>query len=308
MSSFALWFESNDDSHEGFIADVHFNLWNLHYRKAKPPFLDVGIKIYQPQGYSKVFFFIPWKIKKENISDLGCFLKSTEILCTVFNEDYTISQESQSKILNVYDSDGNPAINIYCLDVENDIALVEKYGGTLLTFGRPHQLSGNVVEYYRFRVSSSKFTQIIKKYSPKNVMLQSAISTTEAIDFRFNDYRSLSSSLIEKMRSGISYGIGKVHFLLITEADVDLLYSSTAPTARELEKNTWKKYYDKLGNKHIVAYHWKFKSESSKKLIENCIMFVKTKIHTCNWLTIALYILSAGILAMAFNLLSQILF
>ena len=65
MSSFALWFESNEDSHEGFVADVHFNLWNLHYRKAKPPFLDVGIKIYQPQGYSKVFFFVPWRIEKK---------------------------------------------------------------------------------------------------------------------------------------------------------------------------------------------------------------------------------------------------
>ena len=90
----------------------------------------MGIKIYQPQGYSKVFFFVPWRIEKNDISDLGNFLKSTEILCTVFNEDYTISQESQSKILNVYDSDGNPAINIYCLDIENDITLVEKYGGT----------------------------------------------------------------------------------------------------------------------------------------------------------------------------------
>ena len=95
MSSFALWFESNEDSHEGFVADVHFNLWNLHYRKAKPPFLDVGIKIYQPQGYSKVFFFVPWRIEKNDISDLGNFLKSTEILCTVFNEDYTIQRNKK---------------------------------------------------------------------------------------------------------------------------------------------------------------------------------------------------------------------
>ena len=201
MSSFALWFESNEDSHEGFVADVHFNLWNLHYRKAKPPFLDVGIKIYQPQGYSKVFFFVPWRIEKNDISDLGNFLKSTEILCTVFNEDYTISQESQSKILNVYDSDGNPAINIYCLDIENDITLVEKYGGTLLTFSRPHQLSGSVVEYYRFRISSSKtrfFIQLIclsvqyllSEYM-KPFLVHKAIICC-LIDFRF----CLMSSLI----------------------------------------------------------------------------------------------------------------
>ena len=309
MNSFALWFDSSRVEMDDFTADVHFNLWNLHYRKAKPPFLDVGIRIKEPKGYSKVYFFVPWEISKENITDLGQYLRSTEILCAIFNEDYTMVQSPQSKVLQAQNPNGDLVINIYCLDIQNDLQIERKYGGTLISFDRPPQLDGTATEYYRFRISSSDFKHVIKSYSPKNVFLQSAISTTEAIDFRFNDYRSLPSSLIEEMRSCLSYKIGKVHFLLIVESDVDLLYSSISPTARELEQNTWAKYFDRLGDKHVVAYHWKVErqKESQEKLIENCIMFVKTKVHTCNWLTIAIYILIAGLLAVGFNLISNLL-
>ena len=110
---------------------------------------------------------------------------------------------------------------------------------------------------------------IIKSYKPQNVFLQSAFSISEAIDFRFNDYRSLPLSLLEEIRNGNSYSIGKVHFLLITESDVDLVFYSATPSARELEPSVWNKYYEKLCGKKVVAYHWKVKSESKGKLIEN---------------------------------------
>lgn len=309
MSSFALWFDPSGQMTEEFRADVHFNLWNLHYKEAMPPSLDIGIKIYAPEGYSRVYFYIPWKIARSNVVDLGQYLKTTEILCTVFNEDYTVAQGAQSKVLHIENMGKSSIINIYCLDIENDLEISSRYDGTLISFSRPKQFEGsNITEYFRFRICSGKFNEIIKCYSPQNIFLQSAISTTEAIDFRFNDYRSLPSSLIEIMRAGKSYQIGKVHFLLIVESDVDLLYSSVSPTARELERNTWKKYYDKLKDVNVVAYHWKFNSESKEKLIENCIMFVKTRVHTCNWKTILLYLVVAGGLAIGFNYISSLLF
>lgn len=308
MNSFALWFEAADKNDSEFIADVHFNLWNLHYKKARPPFLDVGIKIYKSKAYSRVCFFVPWSVNKEDIIDLGQFLKSSEMLCTVFNEDYMLSQAPQSKIVKAHNSNSNEAMNIYCLDVDSDVIVERSYGGTIISFSRPDVMDGTAIEYYRFRISSDGFGRIIKPYSPKNLFLQSAFSTTEAIDFRFNDYRSLSPSLIEVMRNNASYKIGKVHFLLIVEADVDLMYASTVPTARELEKDTWEKYYKNLDNKHVVAYHWRVKSSDPQKLIENCIMFVKTRVHTCNWITILIYLIAAGILAIGFNYISHLLF
>lgn len=309
MSSFALWFSGVEGYNDCFNADVHFNLWSLHHKNGDLPCLDVGIKIHTPQGYSKVWFYIPWEISKDDLRDLGKSLAETEMLCTVFNEDYTLLQYAQSKVIQVKDNDGTLAFSIYCLDIQNDLKVEHQFGGTVVSFNRPNQLGEpSAAEYYRFRICSDGFDCIIKCYSPSNILLQSAVSTTEAIDFRFNDYRSLSPSLIEAMRAEKSYEIQKVHFLLITEADVDLQFSSTAPTARELEKDVWKRYYPGVEKKNIVAYHWKFKCESAGKLIENCIMFVKLRVYTCNWRTIGLYLAGAATLAILFNYISHLLF
>ena len=307
MNSFALWFDKGEQD-KNFEADIHFNLWNIHNYKAQPVSLDVGIKIYAPKGYSKVNFYIPWEIKKESIVDLAEHLKESKMLCTVFNEDCEVTQEAQSKILHVTNTKHDLDLNIYCLDVKNDITIENKYEGTLISFSRPRQLKdSDTTEYFRFRINSKGFKNIIKSYSPDNVFFQSAISITEAVDFRFNDYRSLPSSLLEIMRDSVSYQIGKVHFLLLTESYVDLQYSSISPTARELEKDTWKDYYPNIGKKNIVAYHWKFKSKKDAKLIENCIMFVKTKVSKCNWKTILLYVLAAGFISVLYDFIYDLL-
>ncbi|WP_312102247.1 hypothetical protein [Pygmaiobacter massiliensis] len=308
MSSFALWFDNNKTISD-FKADVHFNLWNLHKYKSQPPCLDVGIKLYNPAGYSKIFFYIPFIIEKSDLEDLGQYLKETATLCTVFNDDYTIEQQAQSKILKVENANDRTTMNIYCLDISNDVILEQKFDGTLISFSRPKLLEvSNEIEYYRFRINNNCLNKIIKRYSPKNLFLQSAFSILEAIDFRFNDYRSLPSSLLEEVREKSNYDISKVHFLLVTEADVDLQFSSITPTARELESNVWNKYYNRLFDNKVVAYHWKFKTEKTDKFIENCIMFVKTRVHRCNFLSIGLYILIAGLLAILFNYISHFLF
>lgn len=307
MNSFALWFDKGTQERD-FEADIHFNLWNIHNRKAQPVSLDIGIKIYAPKGYSKVNFYIPWEVNKEDVVDLAEHLKETKMLCTVFNEDCEMTQEAQSKILHVTNTKRDLDLNIYCLDVKNDITVENKYEGSLISFVRPKQLeTSDTTEYFRFRINSKGFKNIIKLYSPDNIFFQSAISITEAVDFRFNDYRSLPSSLLEEMRDSVSYQIGKVHFLLLTESYVDLQYSSIAPTARELENNIWKDYYPNMGKKNIVAYHWKFKGKKDDKLIENCIMFVKTRVSKCNWKTILLYVLAAGLISMLYDFIFSLL-
>lgn len=306
MSSFALWFDNSNFA--DFNADIHFNLWNLHSHTSQPHCLDVGIKIYNPEGYAKVFFYIPFSIEKKSLEDLGQYLKETDTLCTVFNEDYTIEQQAQSKILKIKNTNDETTINIYCLDIANDIGIENKFNGTLISFARPEKLKkSNEIEYFRFRVNS-KLDKIISCYSANNLFLQSAFSVTEAIDFRFNDYRSLPPSLLEEVRGKSNYNIKKVHFLMITEANVDLLFSSLTPTARELEPHVWNKYYDRLTGCKVVAYHWKFNNSNSEKFIENCIMFVKTKVHKCSFSTISIYLLIAGILAVTFNFISHLLF
>lgn len=309
MNSFAMWFNSNHIEETNIDADVHFNLWNLHYRKALPPCLDVGIKIKGIKECSALNFYIPFPIKEEDITDLGKTLTSSEILCSVFNEDYILSRQGNDKKLHVTDINQNKIMSIYCLDEKNDISIKQQFEGTLLSITIPDKLSNDdETIYFRCRIQSKEFCKVIKSYNPKNVFLQSAISIIEAIDFRFNDYRSLNSSLLELMRKGVSYSIGKVHFLLLTEADVEISFSSVTAIARELETNIWNGYFSPLSGKSIVAYHWKFKREDSNKLIENCIMFVKTKVHKCNFVTIIVYLLSLSTITLFLTWLAKVLF
>ena len=292
MSSFALWFDSDVICDSKINAEVHFNLWNLHYKKALPPSLDVGIKIAGMKNYSAVNFFIPFFVEKKEVKDIGKILCSSEILCSVFNEDYMLSHQGNDKKLLVNDLSGKKIMAIYCLDEHSDISVINKYNGSIITILVPESLrSIEETIYIRFRIQSKGFYKVIKTYNPQNLLLQSAVSVVEAIDFRFNDYKSLNPSLLEQMRRGISYNIRKVHFLLLTEADVDITFSSSVAMARELETDIWNGYFDSISERNIVAYHWKFKSDDCNKLIENCIMFVKTKIHKCNWVTIGLYLL-----------------
>jgi len=308
MNSFALWLDSKIEIEKRTKAEVHFNLWNMHYKAALPPFLDVGIKLNNISDCSSINFFVPFFLAKEEVSDLGIVLKEGNILCTIFNEDYIVSQNGSSKLLTVQNSNSEPVMGIYCLDIKNDIKLENKFGGTLISIPKPTSIESQLPIYFRFRIQSKMLKKIIKCYNPQNIFLQSAFSTIEAIDFRFNDYRSVDPSLLEQIRLQKSYNIEKVHFLLVTEADVDLQYSSGSETARELEKDVWKQYFSHIKSKNVVAYHWKFKSDSSEKLIGNCIMFVKTKVHKCNWITILLYLLVLGVTTLFFEFISRLIF
>lgn len=308
MNSFALWLDSKAEIDNGTKAEVHFNLWNMHYKDALPPFLDVGIKLNNVSDFNCINFFVPFVLANTDISDLGSVLKEGNILCTIFNEDYIVSQNGGSKLLTVQNNKSEAVMGIYCLDVKNDIKVENKFDGTLISIPKPTSVNGQLPIYFRFRIQSRMLKKIIKCYNPQNIFLQSAFSTIEAIDFRFNDYRSVHPSLLEQIRLQKSYNIEKVHFLLVTEADVDLQYSSVSATARELEKDVWKQYFPYIKSKNIVAYHWKFKSINSEKLIENCIMFVKTKVHKCNWLTILLYLLVLGAITMFFEFISRLIF
>lgn len=309
MNSFALWFNADEINKIDLEADVHFNLWNLHDKLSGPPCLDVGIKIKKMQICDAVNFYIPFTIDENNIRDLGSTLSSSEILCCVFNEDYTIAREGNNKLSKVVNEKQESIMFIYSLDIKNDVDIEHKYGGTLIKI--PISKSMKKAEdtlYFRFRIISEKFNQIIKKYRPKNIFLQSANSVTEAIDFRFNDYRSLNSTLLKQIRNGLSYKIKKVHFLLVVEADVEILFMSSLAVARELETKIWNEYFNSLVNKNVVAYHWKFKQEDDNKLIENCIMFLKTRVHECNWKTIIIYLLTISLLALIHSWAAKKLF
>ncbi|MDF2804030.1 MAG: hypothetical protein K0S61_3933 [Anaerocolumna sp.] len=304
MGSFALWYSSEKKS-EAISAEIHFNLWNLHLKRI-PPFLDIGIKVSDIKQIDEVCFYIPFIVKKEDITDLGCMLKTAEILDAVFNEHYSVTHVGNDKIVSISDETGKKVFNIYCLDIDNDIVVTNEFRGAMLQIKVPKSTKATGEPLYlRFRLTSSNFKKIIKEYKPSNIVFQSAFSIIEALDFRFNDYRSLHISLLEHIKIKSRFNINKVHFLLLTNSNVDLIYN-TPNSGRELENNIWDKYLNGILAEDIIAYHWKFKSDIEKNM-ENCILFIKTKYHRCNWKTIIVYLLGLGILTIFFNLASSFL-
>lgn len=306
MNNFALWFLQKEKKEDEFTAEVHFNFWNLHYKKARHPFLDVGIKLKDSQNCERINFFVPFSIKMDDIEDLGCKLNNSDLTCSVFNENFTVKKESKSKFIEVFSKDGEKSFNIYELDIKTDLKLEEKYEGTIISF--PNPKSEKSIIYFRFRIKLPKKNNLIKYYRAKNIFLQSAFSKIEAIDFRFNEYRTLSPSLLEEMGKNIYKNIKKVHFLVLTEANVEILLPYTFKNVRELENNVWEKYYSNIFDKKIVAYHLTYKGENKDDTVENCVVFIKSKVHRCNFITIGIYLIFAVGLGMLTNYISSLLF
>lgn len=308
MESFALWYERYDKIYSDPInCEVHVNFWTElgEKKENKNPFIDFGIKVDNLSPLKKIKLFIPFEITKDDIEDLGIVLKDKDVLDAVFNGNYTvvnstISKQFEVKVVNA------PDFNVYELSKSNDINVEKNYMGTLIEININFTKNPkNKIYYFRLRVKSKLLLQILKKYEPSNVFLQSAVSYTRALNFRFNDVRTLDRSLIENMDNEGKFNIEKLHFLLLTKADTDIA-SMSYSSERELEKGIWDKYVGFKLKKNIVAYHWKFYKPN--EVISDVILFVKMKCNKCNWLTIISYILVLAILSIAFNLFSSCIY
>jgi hypothetical protein len=255
-------------------------------------------------------FYVPFSINKDNISDLGEVLSnSKEVLNAVFNETYILKDHNKQKQVKVLDENDDIQFVIYSLAVSSNVTIKEEFDGSIIKiYTKDMNIDSQIKYYFRFRITSNNLESFIKKRQSSNWLLQSATSSNYFIDFRFNDRRSLDSSLLEYMdnieKLGTVVGINKIHFLLLTRADVDLFTNTFIKTftgERQLEKHIWKKYLEYEPNNIIVANHWKFAEN-------NCIIYIKFKVNKCNIKTILTYIFILFMLTVAFNTISSILF
>ena len=276
MNSFAFWYEKNAELKNPMRAIVHFNLfcecdWNTE------PFLDIGLLIDDITLAQRLKIFLPFIIesdKKENyIQDLGVRLMKENVLNALFNNNYhlDIHDEKYFRAENLYESDDK--FTIYCPDIKNDIE-VEPFsaadmndGGTILIIKTDNIKSAtkdfdNNKCYLRLRIKNHDFKFLIYKYHLPHKGLQNILKTTYMVDFRYNNTRSLSKTIIEEMRNEQHAipQIKELHFLLITKAYVNV--SETAfSRKRMIEYNVWEDYVaDKDGEDRktteLVAYHY----------------------------------------------------
>jgi len=243
--------------------ECHFNLWTLnrsHRRRIKVDcFLDIGVMLNHANDSTHVNIFIPDRIDKSNIQDLGSVFKdNAELVSAVFNEDYVVLARVKEKTIEVQKADATPLFEIYVLDLETDVSIESQFGGSVIRVRIPEHLK-NRKHYYRIRLKCPFVDKTGYIYTPPaSSILEGAFFQTELIDFRLNEKRNLPSSLLEIVHQNGDVRFTKTHFFLMREASDDYVFSHKPPGGRQLEKDIWETYVGAdYSFEQITAYHWK---------------------------------------------------
>lgn len=287
MNCIAIWCSSASAKNASHNLEVHFNLWKLGKNGNANCFLDLGVMIQNATDVSNINVFIPRPVASSDIADLGAiFRKRTDLVSTLFNEDYRVSSHANEKIIEVSNVNKIPIFHIYVLDLNSDVLIENAYGGSIIKIRIPKELADKKL-YYRISLKNPYVDSISRIYTPPNSVLESAFSETELVDFRLNEKRNLNSSLLERIRSEGEVSFNKTHLFLMREASDDYVYSHKPPNgSRQLEVDLWKEYIGSDSSlDKIIAYHWK-----ETNIHNSFTAFVKFRYIRCSRLTIATFI------------------
>jgi len=275
-------------------SDLHVNYWVIKQRLLlRNHFLDFGLKLNGCKG-GKVHFFIPIKKIDECIFDVGAELTERKLANALFNENCEIISKTEKRIEIKLPEE---QLTVFVIDIKNDIKTQSLYDGTLFSINLPSETKN---WYIRFRIKIG-FKQALKnlllsrewqtirsvfskKDTPNGSFYQSVRNSVEAIDFRVNNKRSLNFSLLDENQDKF-LKFRKLHFLLISESDEGLNFSSTKPKKIHLlENEVWQKYLKGASKKYknYCAYQW----SCSPKLGDGWVIFLKLQFGSANMLTI----------------------
>lgn len=321
-SSLALWYIPRDPAAEGNPKDVevHFNLWKMpagsFWFRSKRLFLrylDIGIRLNNAKQIKSIKFYVPTVLRQGDIKDLGGFLKETDLLCAVFNENLRIASQGTSDYYEVFRGGPDPEFIIYKLDESSfELDHTTEQGATIVTINLNYTKIPDL--YIRFRIKGNYADTLSYIDNPPNSIFQSAFYKSDTIDFRANEIRVLKNKLVEKMKEGRILLFNKLHFFFICSSQEEWYFSQMAYTnCRILENEKWKVYSEDITlpswNKTInwihnktskekdslppvLAYHWKPPIKDGKSLPDFNIL-IKTKFEQNDIWTIFGYLLFA---------------
>ena len=290
----------HNDVREDDPFDLQLNLWNTEVEdistKARHKFCALDIGLVFPRSVRELTFLLPFKVDKQDFSDLAGYLsRDTELLCTVFNEDLKTSSEP-SKSYHQIDGNGIRYI-MYELAKENIINLVydEATDVTELTLSINTNFNSDLFKSYsvfvRFRLKLHDLSCFARKKQVSNDWLQSAFSSTYMFDIRVNDGRELSKKKRELVEhKGYRMPLfTKIHFFYMADSEEMVENGSSIKLdSRLLEKDRWHNY---LGQNlefvsENLAHHWKSKIDKCIKpqliSIVNDFILVKTSMDVRN--------------------------
>lgn len=341
MKSFGFWLESEDKPGIGPLSiDVllNFNLWCEPSSGAGRD-LDFGFKLSKavdsegagghgsyslPKHVDAFVLYCPFSLDKKQVFDLYDVLISSQsrVLGAVFNEKCKVTS-----------TDSNPYTSVEFLGGSNDSFTLCKIANSISIEDTPDDVPGCFVRialpdnlpdgalYFRFRIKGPGVSSLVQKYDSKDSPFNSAFSRVEIVDFRFNDYRTLpdcANNHVEAKHSSCSLNTMQAHFLLMADSGVDVDSGVTLKEKRLLEGGLWDDYlkvghsaseskkFGRLGAdsdfSNLVAWHWK---KGDLAPVDGYRMYLKLRIHVCNFKTIVKYLFYLFGITVLFDVLEK---
>ena len=274
--------------------DLHVNYikGKSHDNDGYKRILDFGLKIIDDaRKIDSIYFYFPFTSTEANITDLGEICSNHEFLSTLFNENYTVSNDSNNSYYRAEPvSSEKETFYLYKLGKENYKVSKISNNHTLLQIqikSLPRQNGLEVKDkdklsiYFRFRLHDLPINKIFHLEKMSNNFLQSAFSKVEMLDFSINEIRKMSAKVQEELsaENRIALRFKKIHFHFIGSSDDEQIDGSTHyRDCALLDAERWGNYLSDIDikNHQCIAYHWCMKSEEGKTIPGYNIFFRTT--------------------------------
>lgn len=286
----------NPNPDDKVLADFQVNYWKLPQKFwGYSRFLDLGVLLYDAKDVNSIQFYVPFKITKEQLSDLGNVLANDNLLSILFNESFRVEDDPNIRGYRYASSNGEKKLSFWiaCL-TSTDFNLHELKHGTLvevLIKTKPTSQKGikNVAEdkkdnynlYFRFRISELSDTSLSYIESVSNDFFQGVFSRTEMMNLHINAIGEIDEEDFKDLVSNYSFVMfNKIHFFFIGSSEEETITGTTRYSDnRLLDSRKWTPYIGKNNpqNRKCLAYHWKVDGPR-----ESCNIFLRTVYSSAN--------------------------
>jgi len=260
-------------------------------------YLEFGIKIKGIKSQNKddcVSLYIPYKIKKFNITDKVPILKQNNNLTSaMFNENLSIDTENNNIIVVRYNNKDNESKSDFrYMDLLDNYDIVDEIGGigTVIKININEDIQSDSYDniYYRFRINKLEkiFTEIDENYLFVDKFIKKIIN----LDFNINKNDKLSNSIIQNFNKN-NYILSSQNLFLKTDMNMNIIFQSKYHKNIKVLSDIWRDYIC-LNNKsdNVIVYHWK-----EKEVFLKLSYVKKSKLLTILMITLSITIFTIGV-------------
>ena len=300
---------------ESYIdVDFQVNYWKLPKRFYEYwRFLDLGILVYNAKDIESVLFYVPFKVEKNALSDLGGVLVKDNLLSVLFNDSYKIEDDPDIPgyhYASVVHNEDKSDFWVYSLSSSN-FKIHPLTVGTLIEIEiktKPRINMGiqsaekkkdDYNLYFRFRINHIPENGLGYIESVSNDFFQSAFTRAEMLNLHINTISEIDEDDYKEMASKYSFvNFSKIHIFFVASSKEETINGSTDYSdSRLLESKKWGLYIDcnNPQERKCIAYHWKKTGPLS-----SCNIFLRTVYSSANIWKIIKYcivVLLLGIIA-----------